>query len=608
MMTLSSQFDKALTKIEINGTKRARAVKAHLELRAVLESNAKLRELGIQTVLIGSYARETGIYPGRDVDVFVKLTTLDTLANPHEVFKVVCQVLVDAFGQRAEPQRRSIKVSFDFDGDGFAIDAVPAVRMGERWALPNRDREIWDNRDRRWIETDPEQLGALTESATSARRSPDAAPTSPRSSSSVRSEASTWETLNPAARISSFSPTGPSKAVSTVRAKPRSWPRRWGRSPRNWEVVQWSPIPPSSSLIRPPPSGRSWRRRETPSPPWRRMQRGPWRPTSALRQRPGAGSSAGTAAVPASRCPTAAMRLGGRSRPQQRPSLHAARGRPVASDDIDTLDPASLDAFRDELIESGFEPVEEDPRFWSGPIHRALSQLTVAETMLIQFQNGWPYRPPKLYVKGIDSDHAVTDGEVCLFQPGEDAIETWKTFADYSARIAEWAESSGDGFRAEDALLDAHLYYRNSVAGLATLKLGSITISDSDTEMTGKLYGTWRHDRTLLELSTSAPEGDAIAGRWYYRRALESGPPRDLIALKGALTKGQLANFERRLKNVEHGEPMVFALVWEAEGGRTALALSAAPARRDRNRSRSRLSLPLRTPRSSHCGPDPMSS
>lgn len=142
MTTLSSQFGKALTKIEINGIKRARAVKAHLELRAVLESNARLRELGIQTVLIGSYARETGIYPGRDVDVFVKMTVLDTSANPHEVFQVVCQVLVDAFGQRAEPQGRSIKVSFDFDGDGFAIDAVPAVRMGERWALPNRDREI----------------------------------------------------------------------------------------------------------------------------------------------------------------------------------------------------------------------------------------------------------------------------------------------------------------------------------------------------------------------------------------------------------------------------------------------------------------------------------
>jgi hypothetical protein len=241
----------------------------------------------------------------------------------------------------------------------------------------------------------------------------------------------------------------------------------------------------------------------------------------------------------------------------------------VASDDIDTLDPASLDAFRGELIESGFEPISNDPRLWSGPIHPALSQLTAAETMLIDFQDGWPYRAPKLYVKGIDSDHAVTDGEVCLFQPGEDAMGTWKTFAAYGERIAEWARGSEKGFRAEDALLDAHLYYRDSMHGLATLKLGLIAISNSDTEKSGKLYGHWRDERTL-ELSTKAPGGEAAGGRWYYRRALKAGPPRDLAALKAALTKGQLANFERRLKNVEGGEPMVFALIWEAEAGQGA--------------------------------------
>lgn len=247
----------------------------------------------------------------------------------------------------------------------------------------------------------------------------------------------------------------------------------------------------------------------------------------------------------------------------------------MASDDIDTLDPASLDAFRGELVESGFEPIDDDPRLWSGPIHPALSRLTAAETMDIGFQNGWPYRAPKLYAKGIESDHAVTDGEVCLFQPGEDAIGAWRTFAAYGERIAEWANGSESGFRAEDGLLDAHLYYRDSAAGLATLRLGSIAVSDSDAEKIGKLYGRWRNDRTLLELSTEAPDGDAVAGRWYYRRALEAGPPRDLAALKAALTKGQLANFERRLKNVEGGEPMVFALVWDAGAGRTALALIA---------------------------------
>jgi Second Messenger Oligonucleotide or Dinucleotide Synthetase domain len=162
MTTLPSQFEEALTKITVNGAKRARAIEAHLELRAVLEADPKLRQLGIETVLIGSYARQTGIYPGRDVDVFAKLAALDTAADPQEVFSTVCQVLVDAFGDRAEPQRRSIKVSFDYDGDGFAVDAVPAVRLNERWALPNHDRDVWQDRDKRWIETDPERLAELT--------------------------------------------------------------------------------------------------------------------------------------------------------------------------------------------------------------------------------------------------------------------------------------------------------------------------------------------------------------------------------------------------------------------------------------------------------------
>lgn len=162
METLSSQFEKALSLIEISGKKRERAIKAHEEMRAVLESSEELQKLGIDTVLIGSYARHTGIYPGRDVDVFAKLTKLDTSAEPRPAFERVCQVLVDHYGDRAEPQRRSIKVSFDYDGDGFAVDAVPAVRLGERWALPNRDRDNWGDPDRRWIETDPEYLGELT--------------------------------------------------------------------------------------------------------------------------------------------------------------------------------------------------------------------------------------------------------------------------------------------------------------------------------------------------------------------------------------------------------------------------------------------------------------
>lgn len=161
METLSSQFKQAITNITVNGAKRARAIKAHTEIRALLETDSYLCSLGIDTVLIGSYARQTGIYPGRDVDVFVKLKKLDTSADPQAVFDAVCRVLVAHYGDRVEIQHRSVKVSFDGD-DEFSVDAVPAVRFGERWALPTHDRDLWQRPSERWIETDPERLGELT--------------------------------------------------------------------------------------------------------------------------------------------------------------------------------------------------------------------------------------------------------------------------------------------------------------------------------------------------------------------------------------------------------------------------------------------------------------
>ena len=73
MATLRNQFNDALTNIEVNKDKAERAIKAHTEIRAVLENDEQLLELGVDTKLIGSYSRDAGIYPGKDVDVFVKL-------------------------------------------------------------------------------------------------------------------------------------------------------------------------------------------------------------------------------------------------------------------------------------------------------------------------------------------------------------------------------------------------------------------------------------------------------------------------------------------------------------------------------------------------------
>lgn len=162
--TLSEQFRGALSRIEL-GEKRTRVEAAHKEIRELLERDERLCSWGVDPVLIGSYARHTAIYPGKDVDVFTKLTKLDTSANPRTVFEAVRDVLVAKYGERAQPQARSIKVTFPTDGEeDFHGDVVPAVRKGDSWAIPRRDTRRWDapEVEERWVETDPEKMTELT--------------------------------------------------------------------------------------------------------------------------------------------------------------------------------------------------------------------------------------------------------------------------------------------------------------------------------------------------------------------------------------------------------------------------------------------------------------
>ena len=82
MPNLRKQFEQALTTIEVNGEKRKRAIDAHTEIRELLLQDKQLQEWGIEPLLIGSYGRGTSIYPGKDVDVFLRFTKLDTRAEP----------------------------------------------------------------------------------------------------------------------------------------------------------------------------------------------------------------------------------------------------------------------------------------------------------------------------------------------------------------------------------------------------------------------------------------------------------------------------------------------------------------------------------------------
>ena len=183
MATLRSQFDQALTNIEINKDKAQRAIEAHTDIREVLEKDEQLTKWGVDTKLIGSYSRDTGIYPGKDVDVFVKLTQLDTESEPKEVYNAVWDALQKEYGDtkdggRAEQQDRSVKVVFPDKGtssganSSFAVDAVPAVQDGERWGIPTKDRNRWTASTGRWVTTDPECFGNMSSTLSTSQLSP----------------------------------------------------------------------------------------------------------------------------------------------------------------------------------------------------------------------------------------------------------------------------------------------------------------------------------------------------------------------------------------------------------------------------------------------------
>ena len=182
MPNLRKQFDQALKNIEINGQKRDRAIDAHTEIRELLQQDEQLKEWRVEPLLIGSYGRETGIYPGKDVDVFLRFTKLDTRSAPRTVFDAVWKVIVREYGQfgqgagRAQQQARSVKVLFPdhgrASGGDFSVDAVPAVRNGGLWAIPTKDQNRWVEGEGRWVTTGAVLFGELSTELNQSASSP----------------------------------------------------------------------------------------------------------------------------------------------------------------------------------------------------------------------------------------------------------------------------------------------------------------------------------------------------------------------------------------------------------------------------------------------------
>jgi molybdopterin/thiamine biosynthesis adenylyltransferase len=245
----------------------------------------------------------------------------------------------------------------------------------------------------------------------------------------------------------------------------------------------------------------------------------------------------------------------------------------VASQQVATLDLASLERFQSELIEAGFGPLPGDLREWVGPIAEPLREFTTATTMKVSFRDGWPFQYPRLFVDGIDELHMNAHGELCLWHAGA-ASDQWLTFAGYVARIEEWARRTRDGdFRSEDFALDAHLAFgRVRLGAIATLELDKLQL-DVAPRGIRKVSGRWNNTNSVLAID---PGSDGpIEGRGYWVASVRTAP-RDLDAAKSLLTPQQRNNFERRFRGVsEGGRPRLFLIAWQRKRGQEALVLLA---------------------------------
>jgi hypothetical protein len=184
METLTTEFGLAVRNVTISGTKQKRAIAAHTEVRELLEADRELCDWGIDTRLIGSYARHTARYPGKDVDVFLRFAKLSTADGPGVVYDGVARVLIKKYGEkdvhpggRVTKQPRSLKIAFsdpdEPDSDlSFSIDAVPAVPWGDHWGIPNRDTDRWQDPESRWVLTSPIEFADRTERLSTSSSSP----------------------------------------------------------------------------------------------------------------------------------------------------------------------------------------------------------------------------------------------------------------------------------------------------------------------------------------------------------------------------------------------------------------------------------------------------
>lgn len=155
MADLKSQFETAQSNIEPSKADWDTAPEAHEEIGKVLGADEKLKEWGINPILIGSYGRRVSIRRVYDVDMFCRLDDYPDGVAAADVLDRVYDVLVAEYGKKNVTRYdRSVTVLVP-DADGLYVDVVPARQAGDVWEIPTKDED--------WVETNPVKMTELKE-------------------------------------------------------------------------------------------------------------------------------------------------------------------------------------------------------------------------------------------------------------------------------------------------------------------------------------------------------------------------------------------------------------------------------------------------------------
>lgn len=155
MISVEDAFDTFRSRLELSKTEQNDASRRQKDVRSCIGAAFDIED----DFLTGSYARHTKTKPLKDVDIFFCLGPDDRHwrdKRPIEVLRKFESVLAKEFGDdETELGRRCVTVEFDKknptaddEGKVLSVDAVPAIKVGSDYEIPDR---ILD----RWIKTNP---------------------------------------------------------------------------------------------------------------------------------------------------------------------------------------------------------------------------------------------------------------------------------------------------------------------------------------------------------------------------------------------------------------------------------------------------------------------